>query len=210
MVAWAIFGQVAMTTANPSGDSSHGSSVPDRDLGTNREATPVPAAPGYTENSEAAVTQPIAEVRSVSLDGRRLPSARLRAMLETHAGAQLDTVALAHDREALAAELASMGYLAARVAPAVVTFDTAGAAYVTFDIDPGKLFHLRSVTVTGPGKDLMVITLGPGDDAVKTRIDSARQALADALARRGKPATVELSVHTDLAAAAVDVVLATR
>jgi hypothetical protein len=182
VAAWAMFGRLAMTTAN-------------------------------TANTEAAVNQPIArmqEVRSVSLDGRRLPSARLRALLETHAGAQLDAARLERDRDAMARELASMGYLAARVEPAVVTFDAVGAAYVTFDIDQGKLFHLRSVMVTGPGKDLMVVTLSAGDDAVKARIDSARQALADGLARRGKPATVELSVRTDLAAAAVDVVLATR
>jgi outer membrane protein assembly factor BamA len=106
--------------------------------------------------------------------------------------------------------LADLGYLAARVDPAVVTFDAAGAAYVTFEIEQGPLFYVRSVEVTGPGKDAAVVTLSPGDDAMRARIDRARQALTDGLARRGKPADVELSVRTDLAAAAVDVVLATR
>lgn len=166
-----------------------------------------------TANAEAAVNQPIRrmqEVRSVALDGHRVPDARLRALLETRAGDQLDRACLERDRDAMARELAAMGYLAARIEPAVVTFDTVGAAYVTFDIDQGKLFHLRNVEVTGPGKDLVVVTLGPGDDAIKARIDGARQALATGLARRGKPAAVELSVHTDLAAAAVDVRLATK
>jgi surface antigen-like variable number repeat protein len=169
--------------------------------------------PQTAANAEAAVDRPVArlqEVRSISLDGQRLPSARLRDVLETHPGQQLDTPRLARDRDAMERELAALGYLAARVEPAVITFDVAGAAYITFEIDQGKLFHLRNVEVTGPGKDAAVVTIASGDDAIRTRIDQARQALASGLARRGKPATVELSVHTDLAAAAVDVRLATR
>lgn len=169
--------------------------------------------PNISANAEAAVDRPIArlqEVRSIALDGHRLQSSRLRDVLETRPGQQLDSARLERDRDAMERELAGLGYLAARVEPGVVTFDAAGAAYVTFEIDQGKLFHLRNVSVTGPGKDAAVVTLAPGDDAVRARIDHARQALADGLARRGKPATVELSVHTDLAAAAVDVILATR
>jgi outer membrane protein assembly factor BamA len=169
--------------------------------------------PNTSANAEAAVDRPIArlqEVRSIALDGRRLLSSRLRDVLETRPGQQLDSARLERDRDAMERELAGLGYLAARVEPGVVTFDAAGAAYVTFEIDQGKLFHLRNVLVTGPGKGAAVVTLAPGDDAVRARIDHARQALADGLARRGKPASVELSVHTDLAAAAVDVVLATR
>lgn len=169
--------------------------------------------PNTSANAEAAVDRPIArlqEVRSIALDGHHLLSSRLREVLETHPGEQLDTARLERDRDAMERELAGLGYLAARVEPAVVTFDAAGAAYLTFEIDQGKLFHLRKVAVTGPGKDAAVVTLAAGDDAVGARIDHARQALADGLARRGKPATVDLSVHTDLAAAAVDVVLATR
>jgi outer membrane protein assembly factor BamA len=106
--------------------------------------------------------------------------------------------------------LADLGYLGARVAPAVVTFDAAGAAYVTFAVDQGPMFHLRNIEVSGAGKDATVVTLAPGDDALRSRIERARGELADALARRGRPARVELSIHTDVAAAAVDVVLATR
>ena len=169
--------------------------------------------PNISANAEAAVGLPIArlqEVRSIALDGHQLLSSRLRDVLETQPGQQLDSARLERDRAAMERQLAGLGYLAARVESAVVTFDTAGAAYITFEIDQGKLFHLRNVSVTGPGKDAAVVTIAAGDDAVRTRIDHARQALADGLARRGKPAGVELSVHTDLAAAAVDVILATR
>ncbi|MGH9885887.1 MAG: hypothetical protein ACREBE_10180, partial [bacterium] len=85
-------------------------------------------------------------------------------------------------------------------------------------------FHLRNVEVTGAGSGAVVVTLTPGDLAVRDRIESARDALSDALERRlqhaaearrprgepGPPTSVELSVHTDLAAGAVDVTFATR
>jgi outer membrane protein assembly factor BamA len=169
--------------------------------------------PASTTNAEAAVNRPIArrqEVRSISLDGHRLAAARLREVLETRPGMQLDAPRLVRDREAMERALADLGYLAARVEPAVVTFDAAGAAYVTFEIDPGAMFHLRNIEVSGPARDAAVVTLAAGDDAIRGRIEHARQGVVDGLARRGHRAAVELSVHTDLAAAAVDVTLATR
>jgi outer membrane protein assembly factor BamA len=168
--------------------------------------------PVTTANAEAAVNRPARsqEVRSVSLDGRRLLSSQLRQVIQTRPGTQLDSEGLKRDRDAMEHALADLGYLAAKVQPAVVTFDAAGAAYVTFEIDQGPMFHLRNIAVTGAGKDTTVVTLVAGDDAIRSRIDRARQELAAAMARRGKSATVELSVHTDVAAAAVDVVLATR
>ena len=169
--------------------------------------------PVTSANAETAVDRPISrlqEVRSVSLDGHRLPAARLRAVLETHPGEQLDAARLRRDQGAMERALSDLGYLAAHVEPAQVTFDAAGAAYVTFEVDQGPMFHLRNVEITGQGKDAAVVTLAPGDDAVCGRIEQARQSLAGGLARRGRPSAVELSVHTDLAAAAVDVVLATH
>lgn len=169
--------------------------------------------PNTEANAEAAVDRPVArlqEVRSVSFDGYKLSASRLREVLETRPGEQLDSDRLGRDRTAMERMLADLGYLAARVEPASVTFDAAGAAYVTFEIDQGPLFHLRHVEVTGPGKSAVVVTLAAGDQAIRSRIERARQALVDGLARRGKPLPVELSVHTDLAAAAVDVVLATH
>ena len=169
--------------------------------------------PTLTTNAEAAVNRPVArlqEVRSVSLDGRRLLSAQLREVLETRPGQQLDPDRLKRDRDAMERALADLGYLAARVEPAVVSFDRAGAAYVTFEIDQGSMFHLRNVKVTGAGKDVTVVTLAAGDAAIRDRIERARQGLVDGLTRRGRAAQVELSVHTDLAAATVDVTFATR
>jgi outer membrane protein assembly factor BamA len=172
----------------------------------------------HTEaRAAAAIDRPIArlqEVRSVALDGQRLPHARLRDVVATQPGQLLDRARLARDREALEQRLAELGYLAARVAPPFITFDNAGAAYVTFDIDQGEPFHLRTVEVTGAARDAVIVTLTPGDLAVRSRIERARDALTDALDRRtgprDRPTSVELSVHTDLAAAAVDVTFSTH
>src|SRR4029079_7007337 len=96
------------------------------------------------------------EVRSVALDGHRLMASQLRQVIETRPGAQLDSDGLKRDRDAMEHALADLGYLAAKVSPAVVTFDAAGAAYVTFEIDQGPMFHLRNIAVTGAGKDATV------------------------------------------------------
>jgi outer membrane translocation and assembly module TamA len=157
------------------------------------------------------------EIVSVAIDtptrssqDRRLPFSELRALLTTKPGEMLDEAKLDADRRALQEALAARGYLAAKVAPASVTFANTGAAYVVFDIDRGPMFHLRSVTITGPGEsDANIVTLSAGDDAVRSRLDRARQALADVLVRRSSKARVELRIHEDLDAAVVDVELAT-
>lgn len=151
-------------------------------------------------------------VQSIALDGgRNLPSAALRAVVSTKIGDPLDEVRLERDRAAIETELESRGYLAAKVAPASVTHGRRGGAYVVFDVEPGPMFHLRSVTVTGPGqRDANVVRLAAGDEASRDRILRARQSLADTLARRPGGKQVELRVTTDEAAAALDVELATR
>jgi hypothetical protein len=162
----------------------------------------------------ASVTGPASDasaVRGIALDGgRNLPSAALRAVVSTKVGDLLDAPRLERDRVAIEAELEARGYLAAKVAPASVTHGRRGGAYVVFDVEPGPMFHLRSVTVTGPGqRDAGVVRLAAGDEASRDRIQRARQALADSLARRGGK-QVELRVTTDEAAAALDLELATR
>jgi outer membrane protein assembly factor BamA len=169
--------------------------------------TAASAEPAVSQTRHPAQPQ---EVRSVSLDGRRLMLSRLRESIATKPGAQLDRERLEADRAAMERTLADLGYLAARVEPADVAFDAAGAAYVRFAIDQGQMFHLRNIEITGAGRDAVIVTLTTGDDAARPRIERAREELADALRRRGRPAAVELSVRTDVAAAAVDVVLATR
>lgn len=160
------------------------------------------AAPGATD---------LQQVQSIALDGGRgLPSAALRAVISTKIGDRIDEHRLEADRAALKAELEARGYLAAKVAPATVTHGARGGAYIVFDIERGPMFHLRSVTVTGPGqRDAAVVRLAAGDDAIGERLALARQALADSSAYHGGK-QVELRLTTDAAAAAVDVELATR
>ncbi len=167
--------------------------------------------PGSQAQAQPSITH-IQEVQSVSLDGGRgLPLAALRDVLATHRGDQLDANRLVQDRSALEAELAARGYLAARVEPAVVTFAAAGGAYITFQISAGPVFKLREVSVRGASpKEASVVTLTSGDDALGSRIERARQTLANNLAARGKSASVTVALHTDDAAAAVDVELISR
>jgi outer membrane protein assembly factor BamA len=190
----------------PSGSGiPSGPRAPSEASGSDTGRTSSASTPGGLPGSPA-----VQEVRSISLVGNRVPQSQLRELLETRAGDPLDAARLARDRETMERALADLGYLAARVEPASVVLDAAGAAYVTYEIDQGKLFQLRTIEVTGAGKDAAVVTLVAGDEARRDRIEQARVALADALARHSKAATVELSVHTDLAAAAVDVTLTTR
>jgi outer membrane protein assembly factor BamA len=150
-------------------------------------------------------------VQSIALDGgRNLPSSALRAVISTKVGDLLDDQQLERDRAAIEAELASRGYLSAKVAPASVTRGARGGAYLVFDVDAGPLFHLRSVTVTGPGqRDASVVRLVAGDEASHGRMLLARQTLSDTYLRRGGK-SVDLQVTTDPATAVLDVVLATR
>jgi outer membrane protein assembly factor BamA len=166
------------------------------------------------EGEARAETQAVRprQVQSVSLDGGpRLPLSALRSVLETRAGDQLDQAKLDHDRLAMQDALAGRGYLAAKVGAGQVTFDDAGAAYVTFSVETGPEFHLRSVQVTGAApKDAGVVTLSAGEVASPARIAEARDALADRLTARGKPASVTVQTTTDASAAAVDVVLSAQ
>jgi hypothetical protein len=150
-------------------------------------------------------------VQSISIDGpRNLPRHAMRDVISTRIGDMFDERQLERDRTAIEGELEARGHLSARVAPASITRGPRGGAYIVFDVDAGPLFHLRSVTVTGPGqRDAGVVRLAAGDAAIGDRIERARQTLADTFARRGGK-QVELLVTTDVGAAALDVELATR
>jgi len=131
-------------------------------------------------------------------------------VVSTKVGDRVDEAQLERDRAAIQAELEGRGYLAARVAPASVTYGARGGAYIVFDIERGPMFHLRSVSVTGPGqRDAAVVRLAAGDEAIPGRLSLARQALADSYARRGGK-QVELLLTKDAATAELDVELATR
>jgi len=151
---------------------------------------------------------PAQQIQSVSIDGRALPLAALRAVLTSHPGATVDATRLERDRVALEAELAARGHLAAHVEPASVVYGPTGGAFVTFQVTKGPVFKLRSVSVTGASdRDAGVVTLSAGDEASADRIERARQVLAANLARRGKPSQVSVSLHADQAAGVVDVEL---
>ncbi|HEY1556782.1 MAG TPA: POTRA domain-containing protein [Kofleriaceae bacterium] len=148
-------------------------------------------------------------IAGVALDGHGLATAGLRGVLATLPGTQLDAARLTHDRDALRDTLVARGYLAARVSAPAVTLDASGAAFVTFAIAQGPLYRVRSVAVTGASaRETGIITLATGDVALAERIASARVALADRLAARGKRGEVSAHVVPDDAAAAVDVELA--
>jgi len=162
---------------------------------------------GEAEATPARI--PAQEIQSVSIDGRRLPLADLRALLATRPGDLLDDARLERDRAALEAALSARGHLAARVEPADVVYGEAGGAYVTFDVVQGPVFKLRSVTVTGATeREAGVVTLNPGDDASARRIERARQTLEEMLVHRGTPARVTVAIHVDRPASVVDVELA--
>ena len=152
------------------------------------------------------------EVKSIAFAGGwGMPYAALRAQVTTQIGELLDDTQLERDRQSIERELNSRGYLAARVTAPSVTHAPEGGAYVVFDIERGPLFTLRSIQVSGPGKDHAgVITLAPGDDALGDRISRAGQAVTDTLARHGKRSMVEIKLATDPIAATVDVELVTH
>ncbi len=168
----------------------------------------------FLPTTEARAARPSSvraqEIQSVAIDGGRgLPLAALRAKLSTRPGLMIDAAALAQDRRVIESELTARGRLAAKAEPATVTFDREGGAFVTFTVTQGPMFKLRSVRVEGAtDKDTGVVTLGPGDEASADRIERARQALGENLARRGKPGAVAVAVTPDLASGVVDVVFA--
>jgi outer membrane protein assembly factor BamA len=158
---------------------------------------------------DAAEAEPVhtahrQEIQSVSLDGRGLPMASLRALLTARPGQMIDTTALEKDRVALQAELEARGYLAAKVHDAKITYDD--GAFVTFAIEQGPLFRVRAVTITGATeKDAGVVTIGAGEVATADRIRIAREALAERLDVRGQQVSVLAHVHPDAAAGLVDI-----
>jgi hypothetical protein len=149
-------------------------------------------------------------IESISIDGVGLPIAALRDTMSTKLGTTVDPARLELDRVALQATLARRGYLAAKVAPPIVTFG-GGGVYVVFDIDRGPLYHLGAIELVGPSwPDAGVVTLASGDEALGDRLARARSAAQDTLSRHGKPVQVELVLHPDPTAETVDVELVTR
>jgi len=150
------------------------------------------------------------EIRSVGLDGRGLPMAALRSVLETQVGNIVDRAAIERDRKALTETLVGRGYLAANVGEARVTFGVGGAAYVVYPIQQGPLFRVRSINVEGASAaEAGVVTLA-GEVADAERIGLARKAVEERVRVRGKQSAVVASLSLDNAAGLVDVRLTAR
>jgi Surface antigen variable number repeat len=152
------------------------------------------------------------EIHSISIDGGRgLPVAQLRDVMATKLGENVDTAKLGQDRVAIQTELASRGYLAAKVSDPVVTYGPSGGVYIVFDVERGPLFHIRTITLVGPNwKDVGVVTLAPGDEAVDTRLQRVRQTAQDTISRLHNNARVDLLVIPDVIEHVIDVRLITR
>jgi outer membrane protein assembly factor BamA len=151
----------------------------------------------------ARVSTPL-EIQSISLDGRSLPS--LRDALSLHAGDRYDAAKAARDRGSLETALVERGYLGAKVTGPDVTYDATAGAFMTYAIEQGPLFHVRSVIVTGATEtNAGVVTLGVGEVVAADRIEHARLALAERLAVRGAPVHVVAKVVPDKSAAVADV-----
>jgi outer membrane protein assembly factor BamA len=159
--------------------------------------------------AEADIVRPAPsrEVQSISFDGRALPLATLRDALATKQGDIVDAEKLASDRESMIAALAARGYLAAQVGPARIV-QTDRGAFVTFTVEPGPQFRVRSVSVAGATQlEAGVVTLAAGEIVDGHRIERAREALADRLAARGKRRDVLVHLSTDDDRALVDIEL---
>ena len=148
------------------------------------------------------------EIASISIEGRGVPANTLRESLASKPGTLLDDALLAQDRETLRSALVAQGYLAATVAAPHITYDRRGAAFVSFAVTRGPLYHVRSVELAGAtAKDAGIVTIVPGDPVEADHIARARQAVAARLAARGKHLDLAVQLHPDDATATVDVVL---
>lgn len=166
---------------------------------------------------DEAAAEPVAanvrpqEILSVSIDGRGLPMAALRDVLETQAGTLIDLSTVQRDRAALTKVLVDRGYLAARVDPPRVMFGAGGAVYVTFPVAQGPMFRIRSIRVAGASaNEAGVVTLAGGEVADADRIALTRRAVEARLKVRGKQDAVEASLALDSAAGLVDIQLTAR
>jgi outer membrane protein assembly factor BamA len=166
--------------------------------------------------AEAVVVVPVTPapahvVKGVALDGQgaTLPEAELRRLVATQVGAAVDPGLLDLDREAIAQTLVARGYLAATTTATVT--NTAGGAYVVFDVATGPLYRVRSVAITGPAQSLEASLQSTiGEDASDERIAQVRRAVVDSLAGRTGKIAVDLAVIADAATASVDLEVSTR
>lgn len=157
----------------------------------------------------AGHTGDLHRVATLRLEGAGVPRAVLETALATRVGLALREQDLAQDRRALAAQLIDRGYLAADVHTTPVSWRRDGA-HVTFAIEPGGLYRVGAVKVTGAVLRRLpqlreVPTLLAGQAWSADRAAANQTVLRDWLARRGVRADVSMTTTIDHARLAVDV-----
>ena len=153
------------------------------------------------------------EIRSLRLDGDRLPLTILGAKLTTHVGDTLDELALDVDRRALRDALIARGHWAAEVSAPEITFARDGGAHVSFKVVTGEVFHLRGVAIAGTSVAALrdALTLTAGDEVTPQRLARNAELLGAYLDRHGHPGCqVTVETTTDIGARAVDVEFVVR
>lgn len=153
------------------------------------------------------------EIRSLRLEGDRLPLTILAAKMSTRVGDSLDALALDLDRRALRDALIARGHWAADVSAPEIVFGDDGGAHVSFAIVPGEVFHVRDVAIEGSTVIALrhALTLTAGDDVSPQRLARNAELLAAYLDRHGHAGCeVTVETTTDRAARAVDVKFVVR
>ena len=149
------------------------------------------------------------EVRSVKIVGDRLPRTMLESRLVTKIGEPLDSASLEADRRSLREALVARGHWAAEVAAPDVLFGASGGAHVAFRVEPGSIYHVREVALSGDTAGVpalrAALTVAKGDEISPQRLARNVELLTAYLARHGKPGTVAVETTTDREALAVDV-----
>jgi outer membrane protein assembly factor BamA len=159
----------------------------------------------------ASITSPPADhpqqIRSVRLEGERLPTTLLGAKLSTKIGDTLDLARLATDRQVLRDAMLARGCWAADVSAPDIVFGDDGGAHVSFRIVPGPVFRVRAVTIAAADAALRTeLTLAEGDDVSPDRLARNAELLTSYLRRHGNAdARVTVETATDRDARAVDV-----
>src|SRR5690348_7316527 len=114
------------------------------------------------------------QIRSVRLDGERLPTTLLGAKLSTKIGDSLDLARLAADRQVLRDAMLARGCWAADVGAPDIVFGDDGGAHVSFRIVAGPVFHVRGVTIAADAATAEALrtelTLSEGDDVSPERL----------------------------------------
>lgn len=141
---------------------------------------------------------PRVRVASVDFPGlRAIPPDRLRERMETRVRGALwrpsyfSREALDHDVFALTAFLRAEGYPDARVGPAAVTFEAAGAdAHVRVPVDAGPRLTVGAVSLAGaravsPDEIRAALPLGPGHAWSQARQDDGERAIERRYAEHG-------------------------